>query len=96
MENARNRKQREAVKSLMGQLVGSKVVETMAAQPRELADSIAAQRILGIGRVKAGRRVACHWQGYEQKRDSRAASALLSAVIDLPARWIEDVWSGRR
>lgn len=96
MENARNRKQREAVKSLMGQLVGSKVVETMAAQPRKLADSIAAQRILGIGRVKAGRRVAYHWQGYEQKRDSRAASDLLSAVIDLPARWIEDVWSGRR
>jgi hypothetical protein len=96
MENARSKRQREVVTSLMGQLVGSRVVVTMASQPRELVESIAAQRILGVGTVKAERRVYYHWQGYEQKRDSRAASALLSAVIDLPARWIEDVWSGRR
>jgi len=55
-----------------------------------------AQPVLGINKDVAKRRVAYHWKKYEQKQDTRAASALLSAVIDLPARWIEDVWSGRR
>ena len=61
----------------------------------KLLKAIEAHSILGIDNDKAKRTVAHHWNGYEQ-RDPRAASALLSAIIDLPARWIEDVWSGRR
>ena len=62
-----------------------KFVETIVAEPR-----------LGIDERKAKRRVAYLWTRYEQNRDSRAASALLGGVIDLPGRWIEDVWTGRR
>jgi hypothetical protein len=54
-------------------------------------ETIAAQPILGVDKDLAKRRVAYHWKGYDQKRDSRAASALPSAVIGLPARWIEDI-----
>jgi len=45
---------------------------------------------------KVERRVKYHWKAYESKPDERAGSALLGAVIDHLARWIEDVWSGRR
>jgi hypothetical protein len=95
MESAREETQREVVKSLMEQLLGPNVP---ALQPEQsaLVDTIARQPILAVGEKKARRRVACHWKEYEQKRDARAASALLAAVLDLPARWIEDVWSGRR
>jgi hypothetical protein len=92
MENVRSRKQREAVKRLMGQLLGSNDDDPQG----KLVEAIAAEPILGIDREVAKPRVDYHWKGYEQKRDSRAASALLSAVIDLPARWIEDIRSGRR
>ena len=68
----------------------------LQAELAELVHTIAKQPILDVGEHKAERRVAHGWKEYEQKRDSRAASALLAAVIDLPARWIEDVWSGRR
>jgi len=92
MEGTRSTKQRVAVKCLMEQLLGSNDDDSQG----KLVETIAAQPILGIEKNVAKRRVAYHWKGYEQKRDSRAASALLSAVIDLPARWIEDIWSGRR
>ncbi|HEY6388987.1 MAG TPA: hypothetical protein VIX91_25190 [Candidatus Acidoferrum sp.] len=92
MESARRKKQRAAVKCLMGQLLGSSNDDSQG----KLVQTIAAQPVLGIDKDVAKRRVAYHWKGYEQKRDSRAASVLLSAVIDLPARWIEDIWSGRR
>jgi hypothetical protein len=92
MESARSAKQREAVKYLMGQLLGPHVGDSQG----RLVETIVAQPILGIAKDVAKRRVAYHWKEYEQKLDSRAASALLSAVIDLPARWIEDIWSGRR
>ena len=45
---------------------------------------------------KVTRRVEYHWEAYASKHDNRAGSRLLAAVIDLPARWIEDVWTGRR
>ena len=92
MENARSRKEKKAVKSLMRQLLESNDDDSQA----KLVETIAAQPILGIDKNKAERRVAYHWKAYEQKRDSRGASALISAVIDLPARWIEDVSTGRR
>jgi hypothetical protein len=93
IENTRSKKQRDAVRSLMGQLLGSNDADSQG----ELVKNIAAQQpILGIDEAKAKRRVAYHWKEYEQKRESRAASDLLSGVIDLPARWIEDIWSGRR
>ena len=92
MERVRSRKQREAVKVLMRQLVESNV----GASQGKLVETIATQPILGIDKDVAERRVAYHWKGYEQKRNSRAASTLLGPVIDLPARWIEDIWSGRR
>lgn len=96
IESARSEKQKKTVKSLMTQLLGSNELQLGDVAQVKLVETIAEQRILGIGKKKAELRVAYHWKGYEQKRDSRAASALLSAVIDLPARWIEDVWTGRR
>lgn len=92
METARSRKQRKAVKCLMGQLLGSNDHGSQV----KLITTIAERPIFGIDVDAAKRRVAYHWKGHEQKPDSRTASALLSAVIDLPARWIEDVWNGRR
>jgi len=90
MEKSREDKQREAVKGLMKRLREENLGHA------ELAEAIAAKPVLGIGMDKAKRRVAYHWKEYEQKQDARAASALLAAVIDLPARWIEDISSGRR
>lgn len=91
MESIRSRNQREAVKVLMWQLVESKLGDSQA-----LVEIIATQPTLGIDRDVTARSVKHHWKGYEQKGDARPASALLSAVIDLPARWIEDIWTGRR
>jgi hypothetical protein len=66
MESARRAKQREAVKSLMEQLLGSNDADSQG----KLVETIAAQQpILGIDKIKAKRRVAYHWKGYEQKRD---------------------------
>jgi len=95
MEDAHSKKQRAIVQCLMKQLLGD-LQRNLDDSQCELVEAIAAQPILGIEKADAERRVFYHWKGYEQKRDSRAASALLSAVIDLPARWVEDMWSGRR
>jgi hypothetical protein len=95
MEKAREKRLRKAVKGLMMQLVGLNV-GALQAEQAELVKQIVQERILNVSEDKAERRVACHCSGYDQKWDSRAASALLAAVIDLPARWIEDVWTGRR
>jgi hypothetical protein len=93
MESARSTQQREIVRCLMEQIVGpidddsqGKLVEAIVAQ----------KKILGISKPVAERRVGHHWKIYHQERNSHTASALLSAVIDLPARWIEDIWSNRR
>ena len=95
MERACEENQREAVKCLMNQLLWSKCA-TLNDTRTELAKTIAEEPILDVGKKKAERRIAYHWDEYNQKCDPRAASALLAAVIDLPARWIEDIWSGRR
>jgi len=111
IEDAREEKLRMAVKCLMKQLLEPNDAKLDDSQSN-LVKTIKAWPILGMGKAKdknqnknkdkdtdiVERRVAYHWDGYEQKRDprARAASALLSAVIDLPARWIEDVWSCRR
>jgi hypothetical protein len=96
MENAHSKKQREAVKGLMDKLLGPNDDSLNDSQDKLVNAIIAAQPTLGIDEDKARRRVVYHWKVYEQKRDSRGASALLGAVIDLPARWIEDISSGRR
>ncbi len=57
---------------------------------------VAKEKQLQVDAKKAKRRVQYHWEGYVTKNDARAASHLLSAVIDLPARWIDDLWTGRR
>jgi hypothetical protein len=76
----------------------------------KLAEKILAKPILGMDKKKDKEkvelRVKHHWKEYEEKlgtpaedeekRGARAASTLLAAVIDLPGRWIEDVWTGRR
>jgi hypothetical protein len=79
--------------SLMDQLLfGSDAGDSRG----ELVKSIAKAKILRIDEATVNRRVAYHWKGFYERRDSRAASTLLSQIIDLPGRWIEDVWSGRR
>jgi hypothetical protein len=95
MERARKRKLRKVVKSLMMQLVGLNV-GALQREQSELVNKIAEKRILNVDEHEVQRRVVHHWDRYKQKRNSRAASALLAKVIDLPARWIEDVWTGRR
>lgn len=92
IEAARSAKLREAVYSLMGRLVGSHDEDVQ----NILVSAIAERPILGIGTAVATRRVAHHWKEYKPRGDPRAASLLLSRVIDLPGRWIEDVWTGRR
>ena len=107
IEKDRSKTQKQFVKNLMRKLRGSNdahlrgnLVELIAAQ----------QRLLGIDKDTAANRVGYYWKDFvefcglhggwvaseTQKRDARAASALLSRVIDLPARWIEDVSTGRR
>jgi hypothetical protein len=106
MERKHNEKQKEIVKGLIGTLLGSNDEESLltlaqriAAEPildKIVKTIITEQPILGIETAKVMRRAAYHWVEYDRKHDRRAASILLSKVIDLPARWIEDVWSGRR
>jgi hypothetical protein len=96
LEHAHSEEQKAVVRCLMEQLLGPYVPPVTDDSPGKLAEKIATEPILGIAKDEAERRVNHHWKGSEQKRDSRAASALLGAVIDLPPRWIEDVWSGRR
>ena len=69
------------------------------AEQNQLVTKIMEKRILGVDEDdedKVRRRVAFHWKEYKENPDARGASALLAAVIDLPARWIEDVSTGRR
>jgi hypothetical protein len=54
------------------------------------------ERYFGIEKSKASARVKHFMQKPHDLRDSRERSLLLAAIIDLPARWIEDVSSGRR
>jgi hypothetical protein len=91
-DNDRMAARREAVAGLMRLLL-----ERDDDNPqRELATAIGKRKwILGIDQCNAERRIAYHWNKYK-KGDSRSASALLSAVIDLPPLWIEDVYTGRR
>jgi len=63
---------------------------------RVVSAIVAKKKQLRIDKKKAERRVHYHWEKYATRHDVRAGSLLLSAVIDLPARWIEDVWTGRR
>ena len=99
MEDVRSRKQKKIVEDLMRQLLGSNDVDAIIAEKPILgilAKKIAAEPEWDISEEKAKRRFAYHWKRCKQTRETRSASALLSAVIDLPPRWIEDVWSGRR
>jgi hypothetical protein len=95
MEKARQKKLRKAVHSLR-----SALVRTSSPKDGDHADLVSAivthERILGVDGDTARRRIECQWPAYIVKHDLQAGSNLLSAVIDLPARWIEDVWTGRR
>jgi hypothetical protein len=95
MEERREKEQRNAVKDLMEHLLGPRLQPHQGEQAA-LVEKVAKKRILDVKTNKAERRIAYHWNGDKQKWDPRAASALLAAVTDLPARWIEDVWTGRR
>jgi hypothetical protein len=59
----------------------------------EIADN---ESLFGIDKEGAERRVAHHWTMFDEKKNRRAASLLLAAITDLPARWIEDISGGRR
>ena len=54
------------------------------------------KRLFGLKLEKIQRRVDYHWRIYTGNPDLEAASQLLAAITDLPARWIEDISSGRR
>jgi len=84
-----------AVRSLKDQIV-TEGPPGEDAREQVIGAIVARAKELQVDAEKAKRRVWCHWEAYVSKHDVRAGSGLLSAVIDLPARWIEDVWTGRR
>jgi hypothetical protein len=95
MERTARKQLRCAVRSLKHQLVTEGPPGKDA--PQQVIRAIVAKRKeLRVCEKKAERRVLYHWQAYAEKHDERAGSGLLSAVIDLPARWIEDLWTNRR
>jgi hypothetical protein len=71
-------------------------------QPRDrvdvtsIAHRIGKEGILACSADTAERRLAYHLTLPQEPDADRRASALLSAAIDLPARWIYDVSTGRR
>lgn len=96
VERRRRKKLRFVVKLLTNQLVPQNSPELDEPQ-RKLIDAITThQPLFGLDEKTAQRRVVYHWTAFEEKRDLRAASQLLGAVIDLPPRWIEDISGGRR
>jgi hypothetical protein len=94
-ESIRAKKLCKAVCSLMDQLVLESTPES--GDRHKIEEAIAAQESLfGVDLEKAIRRVNHQWPAYAESHDIAASSQFLSAIIDLPARWIADVWSGRR
>jgi len=95
MESSRSEKLRDAIMGLKQWLVTD--AAPGSASQEQIAKEIAAhQSVLGVDIKKATQRVHYHWPAYASKHDVEAGTQLLSAVIDLPARWIADVWTGRR
>jgi hypothetical protein len=96
LESSRRKKLRNVIFGLKAELVTD--VAPGEDSEEELKKAIAShQSILGIEDIeKAKLRVHYHWPAYASKYDVEAGSRLLSAVIDLPARWITDLWTGRR
>lgn len=96
LESSRSKKLRGTVRSLMNRLM----TENASARPGArdaLIDEISRnERLFGLSQERARQRVNYHWGALGDNYDCRSASLLLGAVIDLPARWIEDIWSGRR
>jgi hypothetical protein len=94
-EDAAREKLRAAVYALKDQIVTKD-------SPKEghlehVASAIASKKKeLRVTQDKAKRRVQYHWEAFATMHDTRTGSNLLGAVVDLPARWIEDVWTGRR
>jgi hypothetical protein len=96
MENARDKKIGAAIRELQKSLV-AEGAPAISSEEEKIAKEIAKyEPLLGIDLKEAKRRVHYHWDAYASKHDLQAGSDLLSAVIDLPARWIADVWTGRR
>jgi hypothetical protein len=64
---------------------------------QQIVAAIAAQKALfGLDPDMVERRAKHHWPAYASTQRLDAGANFLSAIIDLPARWIEDVWTGRR
>jgi hypothetical protein len=95
IEKSRDDRLKTAISALMKQLVTEVPpgVDSIQKIEEKLLEH---KSVLGIDMKNAKRRVDYHWPAYASKHDVDAGSQLLSAVIDLPARWIADVWTGRR
>jgi hypothetical protein len=96
LESMRAQDLRNAVKSLVNQLVPQGPMTLDDAQRSLIKATTKYEPLFRVDEEKAKRRVFYHWAAYQEKRDLLAAGRLLGAVIDLPARWIEDIASGRR
>jgi hypothetical protein len=95
MESSRREKLRNAILRLKDRLVTDAAPGSTSQE--QIEKEITAHRsVFGVDEKKTTRRVRYHWPAYASKHDVEAGSQLLSAVIDLPARWIADVWTGRR
>ena len=96
LESKRAQDLRKALKSLVNQLVSQGPMTVDDAQRSLIKATAKYEPLFRVDEEKAKRRVLYHWAAYQEKPDLRAAGQLLGAVIDLPARWIEDIASGRR
>jgi hypothetical protein len=96
IENNRGRRLRCAVVCLMSVLL-SRDEGQRGQKCERLAGKIARYGdLFDIDEEVATRRLAFHRPAVEGPLDTRTAGLLLAAIIDLPARWIEDVYTGRR
>jgi hypothetical protein len=97
IESFRRKRLRRAVLAVMDTLVATRPDTESPKRIVELAELISAKEcLLGVDKKKAIRRLSYHWSAYTVTQDVASSSLLLSEVVDLPARWIRDIWTGRR
>jgi len=96
LESSRRKELRSTVKLLMNQLMGEDASAGAGVRERLIGAIAENRRLFGLKKEQVEGRVNYHWATLGGKNDRRTASLLLGAVIDLPARWIEDIASGRR
>jgi hypothetical protein len=95
MEKSHANDMKTAVREVIKELTDDKKAVT----PESVVTIIAKHKdVLSCSRVEALLRLQYHWNEYQsyQGRRYERECLILSSVIDLPARWIQDICFGRR